>query len=60
MLAEERIVIWNMPVEKDEALKVLTQKACEAAKIGDWKKIYDTILKREEQGSTFFNGRGLL
>ncbi len=55
LLAEERIVIWNMPVEKEEALKVLAQKACEAVKIGDWKKVYDTILKREEQGSTFFN-----
>jgi two-component system, OmpR family, sensor histidine kinase KdpD len=55
MLAEGRIVIWNTPVQKDEVLSILTQKACAAAGIGDCKKVQDIIMKREEQGSTFFN-----
>ncbi len=55
MLTEGRITIWNSPVEKNEALKTLTQKACEGAGISDWMEVYDIILKREQQGSTFFN-----
>jgi two-component system sensor histidine kinase KdpD len=55
MLTAGRITIWNTPVEKNEALKALTRMACEEAGISDWMEVYNIILKREEQGSTFFN-----
>jgi len=55
MLTVGRITIWNTPVEKNEALKTLTQMACEEVGISDWMEVYDIILTREEQGSTFFN-----
>jgi two-component system, OmpR family, sensor histidine kinase KdpD len=55
LVAPGRIVIWNRPVEKDEALRILTKKACEDVGIDEWTKIYDALLKREQLGSTFFN-----
>ncbi len=50
-----RIVIWNRPVKKDEVLRSLSKRACEDAGIDDWAEVYNALMKREEQGSTFFN-----
>lgn len=53
LLSPKRIVIWNNPVTKEEVLKRLTKKTGNG--VGEPGKILDAILKREEQGSTFFN-----
>jgi two-component system sensor histidine kinase KdpD len=55
LLSSKRIVIWNEPVRKEAVLKRLVET------IGEWDgsldpaRLLNAILKREEQGSTFFN-----
>ncbi|MGZ9148514.1 MAG: PTS sugar transporter subunit IIA, partial [Candidatus Deferrimicrobiaceae bacterium] len=49
------IVIWNHPVRKEIALRTLVDAAVGGRGIGDPASILGLILKREEEGSTFFN-----
>jgi two-component system sensor histidine kinase KdpD len=55
LLSSERIVIWNNPVTKEEVLKRLAKTVEERDGAIDTGKVLNAILKREEQGSTFFN-----
>ena len=54
-LAARRIVIWNEPVPKETVLRTLASTFGEEEGAGDGEAVYAAILKREEQGSTFFN-----
>jgi two-component system sensor histidine kinase KdpD len=49
------IVIWNQPVRKEIALRTLVNVAVGGRGIGDPASILALVLKREEEGSTFFN-----
>lgn len=49
------IVIWNQPVRKELALRTLVDAAVGGTGIGDPATILGVILRREEEGSTFFN-----
>ncbi|MCP2502164.1 MAG: PTS sugar transporter subunit IIA [Deltaproteobacteria bacterium] len=49
------IVIWNQPVRKEIALRTLVDAAAGGSGIVDPASILGLVLKREEEGSTFFN-----
>jgi two-component system sensor histidine kinase KdpD len=55
LLSPNRIIIWDYPVEKEEALRALAAAAGGDGGITDLEGLYGSILKREAQGSTFFN-----
>ena len=54
-LAARRIVIWDEPVPKEAVLRTLASTFGKEDGIGDGEALYSDILKREGQGSTFFN-----
>ncbi|HUH64927.1 MAG TPA: PTS sugar transporter subunit IIA [Syntrophales bacterium] len=53
-ISQDRIIIWEKPVTKDDLLKSLSDVACEDGKNSQSRGL-DAILERERQGSTFFN-----
>ncbi|MDD5761511.1 MAG: PTS sugar transporter subunit IIA, partial [bacterium] len=55
LISPRGIVIWNQPVRKEIALRTLVDAAVGGRGIGDPASILGLILKREEEGSTFFN-----
>ena len=55
LISPRDIVIWNQPVRKEIALRTLVDAAVEGRGIGDPSTILGLVLKREEEGSTFFN-----
>jgi two-component system sensor histidine kinase KdpD len=55
LLSPNRIVIWDRPIEKEEALRALAAAAGGDSGIADLEGLYGDIMKREAQGSTFFN-----
>jgi two-component system sensor histidine kinase KdpD len=54
LLSLRRVVLWDRPVDKAEVLRALVE-ATAGSGVGDPRDILDIVLKREEQGSTFFN-----
>ena len=54
-LSPRRVLLWPGPVTKEEALRALALAAGLDNGIDDEYALFDDILKREEQGSTFFN-----
>ena len=54
-LSARRILIWTRPVSKDEVLRSLAATAENEEGIADVHNLFDDIMKREEDGSTFFN-----
>jgi len=54
-LSPERIVIWDMPVEKDVVLRTLAEAAVAGRGEVGLDRVSTGIAKREEQGSTFLN-----
>jgi two-component system sensor histidine kinase KdpD len=55
LISPRGIVIWNQPVRKEIALRTLVDAAVAGSGIVDPASILGLILKREEEGSTFFN-----
>ena len=55
LLRPGRILIWNQPVRKELALRTLVDAAVSDSGIGDPATVLGLVLKREEEGSTFFN-----
>lgn len=53
LTSPRRIVIWESPVEKETVLRALASTVEEDA--GPAEGIFEAILRREAQGSTFFN-----
>jgi two-component system sensor histidine kinase KdpD len=54
-LSPRRIVLWGMPVAKEQVLRALAGTIRAEDGISDSEKLLADILLREEQGSTFFN-----
>ena len=55
LISPRGIVIWNQPVRKEIALRTLVDAAVGGGGIVDPASILGLVLKREEEGSTFFN-----
>jgi two-component system sensor histidine kinase KdpD len=55
LITPRRIIIWDQPAPKEVILQKLTEAAAKSDRIGDSETLLKEILKREEQGSTFFN-----
>jgi len=55
LLSPRRIVIWDQPVRKEMVLRTLAETIGKDDGIDDVEALFKSILKREEQGSTFFN-----
>jgi two-component system sensor histidine kinase KdpD len=55
LISPRGIVIWNQPVRKEIALRTLVDAAVGGRGLGDPASILGLVLKREEEGSTFFN-----
>jgi mannitol/fructose-specific phosphotransferase system IIA component (Ntr-type) len=55
LIGPRGIVIWNQPVRKEIALRTLVDAAVAGGGIVDPASILGLVLKREEEGSTFFN-----
>jgi two-component system sensor histidine kinase KdpD len=54
-ISPRHILIWNEAVSKVAALQALASTVGKEDGIKDEKGLFDDIMKREEQGSTFFN-----
>jgi two-component system sensor histidine kinase KdpD len=54
-ISSRHILIWNEAVSKVAALQALASTVGKENGIKDEKDLFDDIMKREEQGSTFFN-----
>lgn len=55
LTSPRRIVIWGRPVEKETVLRTLASTVREDAGSGPAESVFEAILRREAQGSTFFN-----
>jgi mannitol/fructose-specific phosphotransferase system IIA component (Ntr-type) len=55
LLSRHRIIIWDEPVKKEVILQELTEALAKQISLGDPETLLKEVLKREEQGSTFFN-----
>ncbi len=55
LITPQRVIIWDQPTSKEVILQELAEAAAKSDRIGDAEKLLKEILKREEQGSTFFN-----
>jgi len=55
LLAPEAIVIWDRPVEKQTVLRVLAETLSQNREAAETESLLAAVLRREEQGTTFFN-----
>ena len=55
LLTPQRIIIWDQPAVKEVILQKLVEAVAKSNRIGDPDTLLKEVLKREEQGSTFFN-----
>ena len=55
LLSPRRIVIWDQPVQKEVVLRTLVEAIGRDSEMGDPEALFREVMKREEQGSTFFN-----
>ena len=55
LLSPRRIVIWDQPVRKEMVLRTLVEAIGKEDGIEDVEALFKSFMKREEQGSTFFN-----
>jgi two-component system sensor histidine kinase KdpD len=54
-LSAQRIMIWKTAVEKETVLRALASNVGSEAGIQDPEALFQSIMKREAEGSTFFN-----
>ena len=54
-LAPERIVLWDQPVVKEIILRKLVSAAADSAGLKQPQVLLEAVLRREAEGSTFFN-----
>lgn len=55
LLSPRRIILLDQPVTKELILRTLAEVAASDVKVGGQEDILNAVLRREEQGSTFFN-----
>ncbi len=54
-LAPERILIWDAPVSKEAVLRTLAASLGAEGGLEGPAELYEAVMKREDQGSTFLN-----
>ncbi|MGA2587941.1 MAG: PTS sugar transporter subunit IIA [Candidatus Aminicenantales bacterium] len=54
-LSSRRIVLWDVPVRKEEVLLALAEAVSKESGLGDPNGLFRAIMAREDKGSTFFN-----
>ncbi len=54
-LSPRRVVIWDKAVEKETLLRILASTIGREAGVEDQEDLFESIMKRETQGSTFLN-----
>jgi len=54
-LSSKRIVLWDVPVRKEEVLHALAEAVSGESGFGDPGSLFRAIMEREDKGSTFFN-----
>jgi two-component system sensor histidine kinase KdpD len=54
LISSRRVVIWNVPIEKDTLLRTLAEVAAKDFETCDAEDILEAVLEREKLGSTFF------
>ena len=55
LLSPRRVVIWDQPIRKEIVLRTLAEAIGKGDGIEDVEALFRALMKREEQGSTFFN-----
>jgi two-component system sensor histidine kinase KdpD len=55
LLTPGRIIIWDQPVQKDMVLRTLVEAIGKDSGMDNPEALYRKVMKREDQGSTFFN-----
>jgi two-component system, OmpR family, sensor histidine kinase KdpD len=55
LLSTDRILIWERPAQKEVVLKALVEAMAREGHRGDPEVLLTEVMKREDQGSTFFN-----
>ncbi len=55
LLSRRRIVVWDEPAAKETVLRALAERAAEGSGAADPAVLFDAIMAREAQGSTFLN-----
>jgi len=55
MLSPQRIVTWDEPDRKEDALRELVEAAAKGGVIGDVAAVLEQVIRSEREGSTFFN-----
>jgi len=55
LLSPRRIVLWNQPVSKEMVLRTLAAAIGKEDGVDDVRALFESMMKREERGSTFFN-----
>jgi len=55
LLSPRRVVIWDQPIRKEIVLRTLAEAIGKGDGIEDVDALFRALMKREEQGSTFFN-----
>ena len=55
LLSPSRIVMWDQPVQKEVVLRTLVKAIGKGSGMGNPEALFREVMKREGQGSTFFN-----
>jgi two-component system sensor histidine kinase KdpD len=55
LLSPRRVVVWEQPIRKEIVLRTLAEAIGKVDGIEDVEALFRALMKREEQGSTFFN-----
>jgi two-component system, OmpR family, sensor histidine kinase KdpD len=55
LITPQRVIMWDQPAPREVILQKLMQTTAKSGRLGDPETLLKEVLKREEQGSTFFN-----
>ncbi len=55
LITPQRVIIWDQPAPREVILQKLLETTAKSGRLGDGETLLKEVLKREEQGSTFFN-----
>ena len=55
LLTPRRIVIWEKPVKQEVVLRALVEAVWKDTGVSNFEELFRGVLRREQQGSTFFN-----
>jgi two-component system, OmpR family, sensor histidine kinase KdpD len=55
LLSPDRIILWNQPITRIAVLRQLVTGVAASTGLGSIESLMEAVMKREEEGSTFFN-----